>query len=64
MTTSSLTLYLVLLIGMALAAALLILRVPSFFSPDGGDPITAGVLAIVVIVFALGAWRLRRGSAV
>ena len=62
-TTSSLALFLVLLIGMAVAAALLILRIPSFFSPDGGDPVTAGVLAFVFVVFAVGAQLARTAGA-
>lgn len=62
-TMSSLALFLVLLIGMAVAAALLILRIPSFFSPDGGDPVTAGVLAFVFVVFSVSARLVRPASA-
>jgi hypothetical protein len=53
----------VLIIGMSVSAALLILRIPSFFSPEGGDPVTAGVLAFVFVVFAVGARLARSASA-
>ena len=48
-----------LIIGMAVTASLLMTRIPPFFSFDGGDPVTAGLLALLFVVFTVGARIVR-----
>lgn len=48
-----------LIIGMAVTGSLLITQVPPFFSSDGGDPVTAGLLALLFAVFTVGARIVR-----
>lgn len=48
-----------LILGMAIAAAFLISRVPAFFGPEGGDPVLAGLSAAVFVVLAVAAFIVR-----
>jgi len=48
-----------LIIGMAITASLLITQIPPFFSSDGGDPVVAGLLAFLFVVFTVWARRVR-----
>jgi uncharacterized membrane protein len=51
-----------LIVGMSITAVLVIVRVPSFFGPEGGDPLVVGQLAWVFVVLAVAAGIVKRNN--
>ena len=50
-----------LILALGVTGALLTLQVPAFFGPDGGNPVVAGALSVVLVVLAV-AMRIVRPS--